>query len=254
MNMTEDGMLARFLIVISRPGNAGQERAVDREALERYRSLVGRIVAMLPGAQPCHLSPEAQGVRTELLAWIYRLAGSGALPDGIAAAVGKYEGSFARLCLVMHAAECADAGLPVIATEVSVNTAERVRALILDLLYPHAMRFYRGISEGGEGHMRAPALVAGYILATRCERLTQTQLWRYVSVWRQLEPRERREALNALQEAGWLGGRSDNAYTVNPEAHALFPEQAQIEADRRARYAAILDEKLGRVREPGEDA
>ena len=248
MNLTEDGMLARFLLVISRAGNAGQERPLDRAAADRYRSAVTKLAAMQPGAHPCNLSPEAQEVRAELLRWVYRTAGT--LPDGLAAAVGKYEGAFARLALVMHAADCADAGCAVIAPEVSVDVAERVRHLIQGLLFPHAARFYVDLSQG-VAHAKHPQTVAAYILATGAMQLTVSQLWRSVSMWRHLDERQRRDTLQSLQETGWLGGKQGPNYPVNPLVHQLFPERASLELERRRNFAETL--AANKARTPGED-
>ena len=247
-------MLARLLLVISSAGSAGEDRPVDVRAKQAYVRMMGFAVALHAGDQPCNLSPEAQAIRAELLAWVYRLSGSGALPDGLAAAIGKFEGSFSRLCLVMHAGECAHAGLPIIAPEVSETTAQRVRDLILGLLFPHARRFYSDLIPDSL-HYKVPQQVAGFILATDCEYLNVSMLHRSLSGWRHIAPQQRKEVLQTLMESGWLRKSGETGYAVNGAVHSCFPAQAQREAERRQKLAAILDEKLGRVRErdPGED-
>ena len=225
---------------------------MDQRAKDAYFRMVRMAVDLHAGEQPCNLSPEAQAVRAVLLKWIYKTAGNGDITDGLAAAVGKFEGSFARLCLVFHAAECAHAGMPVIAQEVSEATALRVQALILQLFYPHAARFYRDLIPAGR-YTKLPQLVAGYILGTGTKRLTSTALWRHLSAWRQISPRDRRDAIQGLCEAGWLRERSKTIHEVNPAAHQAFSVQAGIEAARREHYAALLAEKLGRTRTAGED-
>ena len=159
------------------------------------------------------------------------------------------------MCLVMHAADCAHAGMPVIAPEVSETTAERVRDLILGFFYPHAARFYRDLApaEGFGGNTRLPSLVAGFILATGTELLTTTALWHHLTAWAKMTANTRKEVMQALCEAGWLRERSKTQYLVNPLVHSVYAEQAIQEKERRARYAAILDQKIGRKREPGSD-
>jgi len=250
MNMTEDGMLARFLLVNSRAGNAGEDRPVDKAAADRYKRMLANVVKLQPGEQPCNLSPEAQEVRTGLLEWIYRTAGAGVLADGLAAAVGKFEGSFARICLVMHACECADAGLSVIAPEVSMDTAHRAQAFILELLYPHAARFYRDLGHGSQ-YVKVPSYVAGFILATEAKQIQLTQIWHALSIWRHIERRQQNDAMQTLLDSGWLTGKTGSRYNVNPLVHDLYPAQAEKERERRSRYADILNRRLGR--EPGSD-
>lgn len=250
MHLTDDGMLPRFLLVLSKNASAGEERPADYRAAENYKRVVALLVSMLPAPQPCNLSPEAQGVRRELLGWIYRIAGSGALTDGLASAVGKFEGAFARLCLVLHAAECAHASLPVIAPEVSEATAVRVRTLLLKLFYPHAAKFYADLGTE-TNYLKIPALIAAFILHERVGELNATMLWRGLSSWRHLDKRQRDDALRTCCESGWLRKRGETVYIVNPTVHELFVMQRDREDARRERLTAIMREKMGR--EAGED-
>ena len=79
-------------------------------------------------------------------------------------------------------------------------------------------------------------------------------MWNSVSAWRHIEGRIRRETMQSLCECGWLRAQH-GGYAVNPAVHEVYAAQADIELERRQKYAAVLDEKLGRVRtrEPGEE-
>lgn len=253
MHLTEDGMLARFLLVVSKNATAGEDRPADRAAADNYKRVMALLCAMHAGAEPCTLSRGAAEIRAQFLAWVYRMAGAGVLSDGLAAAVGKFEGSFARLCLVMHAAECAQAALPVIAPEVSEATAERVRALILGLLYPHAAKFYADLNTE-TNYLKIPALIAAYILHEGARELTATMLWRGLSSWRHMDKRLRDDALRTCCEAGWLRKRGETVYAVNPDVHTMFAAARDKEVERRARLTVLMQEKMGpRARTPGED-
>mgnify|MGYP001567936612 CR=1 FL=1 len=131
-----------------------------------------------------------------------------------------------------------------------MDTALRVRSLIQGLLFPHAARFYVDLSQG-VAHVKHPQTVAAYILATEASRITVSQLWRSVSMWRHIEERQRRDALQSLQDAGWIGQKQGPDYAVNEAVHSLFAERAAIELERRRSYAETLAANKARV--PGED-
>ena len=80
----------------------------------------------------------------------------------LAAHIGKYDGLFARLCLLWHCIEGAE-GLTV--TE---HTARRVANFMHRFLLPHAMAFYAGMLALSNDHDRLTN-VAGYILAEKAD-------------------------------------------------------------------------------------
>ncbi len=253
LHMREDGMLARLLLVVSGLGNEGEERPVDALAASNYKQMMTAAVALNAGAEPCQFSPDAQLVRTEFVKWVYRTTtNNDAMPDGLAAAVGKFEGSFSRLCLTMHAGECAHAHMPAIAPQISAATALRVKTLIKNLLYPHASAFYTTLSPEGST-IYTQRLVAAFILAAGVEKLKLGMCWHSLSAWRHLEERVRRDALRGLCEAGWLRSGHDDSYAVNPAAHRRFPERALIEAAKRKKARDALADRFKRGREVGED-
>lgn len=254
LNLKDDGMLQRFLIVVSGIGNEGEDRPADMVAASAYKRMLAAAVELHAAPEPCWLSAGAQAIRSEFVKWVYRTANSGTLPDGLASAIGKFEGYFARLCLVMHGAECAHANMPVIAPEIHEVTALRVQALLLGLFYPHAERFYRDTISEGSTYYRNPQIVAAFILATGAEAINITMLWRSLSLWRHIEARQRTDTMRSLVEAGWLRKDGESSYAVNPRVHEAFSAQAQLEAERREKFAAAMAEKMpSRRREPGQD-
>lgn len=245
-----DGMMQRFMVILAKQGKLEQQRPANAQAASAYARILKNAVSLHAGEHPCNFSPEAQEVRDRFIAWAHSLSVSGALPDNAVSSINKYPGLFARLCLVYHAATCADAGLLTIAPEISEDTALQVKELISGLIFPHGLRFYQSLEVTGATH--APVLrVAGFVLATDTQELRTTQLHNNLSMWRKLDSKQKRECLAVLIEAGWLRKKSETQFLVNPLAHQLYAEQARKEIARRDQYAQALAQKLGR--EAGED-
>ena len=60
----------------------------------------------------------------------------------LASHIGKYNGIFARLCVVWHCVEHAKGALP---ATISEATAQRVKGFLHGFLLPHALAFYVGV-------------------------------------------------------------------------------------------------------------
>ena len=83
--------------------------------------------------------------------------------------IGKYNGIFARLCVIWHCVEHAGrAELPAVVTE---DTARRVADFLHGFLLPHAMAFYADVLGLSNDHDRL-ANVADYILAHELKKIT----------------------------------------------------------------------------------
>ena len=116
----------------------------------------------------------AQDIRRELENEHHAWSASKHQPE-LAAHIGKYNGLFGRLCVIFHCIEHAhDNYIPEIVTE---DTAARVAKFMRQFLLPHALAFYSGVLGLADDHDRLAA-VAGYILAHRCERLTNRDIQR----------------------------------------------------------------------------
>ncbi len=88
----------------------------------------------------------------------------------LAAHIGKYDGLFARLCVIWHAVE--NAGWEVLPCTITEDVAARVERFLHGFLLPHAIAFYAGMLGLSDDH-DSLAAVAGYILARRLERRHQ---------------------------------------------------------------------------------
>jgi len=247
--ITEDGLLQRFILVIGRATNNGEDRLPDMNALKGYQKLVNQIFRTDPAPDPIKLSEGAAKIREELSKYVYNLMQTTALPQGLIAHLGKWDGLFARLLLTYHVIEHAEREeYP--ATRISESTARAVDGFMREFLFSHAIYFYIEILDS---HDRADNLrwIAGYILSRDLEVLTTRDLQRHFKRWGNLPEWERRELLNTLTEAGWIEPFSDSQsklsrmptrYRVNPKVHELYKERAESERRRRAAARELLAE------------
>jgi len=114
-------------------------------------------------------STEAQSIRRELEEKHLSLQSLENINRKLASHIGKYDGLFARLCIVWHFVEhfvrtedkVSQSNIP---TEIAGTTAQRVADFLHEFLLPHALAFYSGILSLSDDHDRLQSL-AGYILA-----------------------------------------------------------------------------------------
>jgi hypothetical protein len=157
----------------------------------------------------------------------------------LAAHIGKYNGLFARLCLLWHCIETVDATEITFVSHIDADTAQRVADFMHDFLLPHAIAFYVGVVGLADDHDRL-ANIAGYILAHRLERITNRDIARGDRNMRLIDRQDVDSIFNRLDALGWISkvqGRriSDVQWVVNPEVHRRFEARAKAEAERRQR-------------------
>lgn len=243
-----DGMLQRFLLVHAGAGGPGMDRPPDMAAKEAYSGLIEHL-ARLSAGPVVTLSEDAHRAReglTEKLVKATRVSAN----QFLAATLGKWTGTFARLLLTYHCIELHGTGIHPSARPVSGETAERVATLMGDVLFPHAVRFYQGLDPAGD-HSRQ---VAALILAKGWDRFTvKRDLTQSLHTSRNWKPWELDGAMNRLEGFGWITpepGKINErgrpaGYTVNPEVHQRFTEQAVQERQRRADVAGMMRDLQG---------
>jgi hypothetical protein len=180
------------------------------------------------------------------------------------AALRKWPGLFARLCLTFHLIEIAD---PNLAAEeaphtdvVSEATARRVANFMRDIVAPHLLRAEAIMfSTVQSGHAQ---WIAGHILAHGMDRITSRDI---VRAYRELRPPEARAELDAvmasLTTVGWLEPevpsnpvKPVSGWTVNPAVHIAFEARAERERALREKSRAEIAadvEVLHRMRRQG---
>jgi len=254
----DDGLLQRFCYCVPSRQTRGMDREPNREAAGRYESLFPAMTLLQPPGAPgaiieYSLSRPLQRVVLHAEAHVERLAiddlaeAMTAMPDTserLKAALGKWPGLFARLALIFHLIDYADAtaapGPKPVLTVLSAETARRVAAYMRDILLPHLLRAEAVMFETAQtGHAR---WIAGYILSKRLERITARDIVQDYGSLR--SPERRRELLDVMESlvtVGWLlpeeqanPARPPAAWLVNPDVHVVFAERARRERDRRA--------------------
>ncbi|MGK7871197.1 DUF3987 domain-containing protein [Falsiroseomonas sp. E2-1-a20] len=253
----DDGLLQRFIYCVPGPQNRGEDRMPLRAALDRYEALIPALAAFRPSrcrfgsatanddeqTPPIVLAGGAHRHRHAVDKMVEAVA---ALPDvtnRLRAALGKWNGLFARLCLTFHMIAAADARLnaqdgPPIAV-LHEDTAARVAALMRDVLLPHLLRAEALMfSSAQTGHAR---WIAGYILSKGQPRIAMRDLVQAYGPLRAPEARrERLEVMESLVAVGWLlpepqsnPARDPAGSLVNPLVHTLFAARAERERTSR---------------------
>lgn len=149
--------------------------------------------------------------------------------------MGKYNGIFARLCVVWHCCEHSAGPLP---ATVSEMTAKRAGAFLHDFLLPHALAFHSSILGMSDDHDQLTD-VAGYILAKKLTVLTSRDVKQNIRTMKKFDKRTWESILNQLESWGWLdivpGPRptSPPQGAINPVTHRKFETRAKEEVARR---------------------
>jgi Protein of unknown function (DUF3987)/Primase C terminal 2 (PriCT-2) len=244
----DDGLLQRLLPVLLQPAVLGADEPPSEEVAE-YATLISRLhnienPMMGIGLQSTtlHFDDGAQTIRQDLERKHLDLQGCETINKKLSAHIGKYNGIFARLCVVWHCVENSRGGCPGV---ISAATARRVATFLHAFLLPHALAFYAGVLGLSDDHDRLTA-IAGHILAHKLERITNRDVQRGDRTMRKLERRDIERIFDQLDAFGWItrtpGFRpSDPAHwIVNPAVHQKFANRAKDEAERRRRERATI--------------
>lgn len=245
-NTNHDGMIQRFIMLHVRDAQRGEDRAPDQELYYAYRSVIFHLSGIEPSGAPVQLEEGAHEVREALWDRLHRVTQSHPNPF-LTAALGKWEGLFARLLLTFHVVDCASDGVHPCNRNVTAANAQRVSDLMWHCLLPHAIRFYQDLDDIED----KARVVAGLILGRSWERFTvKRDLDRYLRVSRKWKPWQLDETMQRLQSFGWIlpeGTKLNErgrpaAYAVNPKVHTGFHEVAEKERQRREEVSQLMQE------------
>ncbi|MCH8467499.1 MAG: DUF3987 domain-containing protein [Roseinatronobacter sp.] len=258
----DDGLLQRLMPIMLRSAKMGKDEPMP-PVNDRYRSLIEKLHKIQPpgfvGMGVLEFDEGAQRIRRDLEARHLELQSLETINRKLASHIGKYDGLFARLCVVWHCVEyvqndllCDEpafdgAGLPATVTEA---TAQRVAAFLHRFILRHATAFYSGVLGLSDDHDGLTA-IAGYILAHKIERITNRDVQRSIRTMRKLREQEIRPLLEQLAALGWLdkleGPRPSSPphWQVNPAVHTKFAEHGEREAQRRQNARQTIQELAG---------
>jgi hypothetical protein len=248
----DDGLIQRLFVIMLRSGWLGNDEEPPA-AIGEYEILVESLRSMgtaindyATPALVLHFSAGAQEVRRRLEQRHLDLMGCEAINKKLASHIGKYDGLFARLCLIWHCIEHADGNL---IDRIDAEIAARVERFLHGFLLPHATAFYAGMLGLSDDHDRLTA-VAGYVLAHRLERITNRDIQRGDRAMRKLGRQDILSVCDQLDALGWLnrtpGLRPTDPprWDVNPQCHEMFAERANAEAVRRKRDREMIFEMV----------
>lgn len=248
----DDGMMQRFFPIVLR--DSGYDKDVETpDVSEKYETLLDQLYAMEPpqsflGELPLTFDDDAQQYRSDLARQHVDMVGVIAHANGkIASHIGKYNGLFARLCVIWHCVEHAASKHP--PQEVTEATARKVGQFMHEYLFRHLKAFYTGVL-GMSDDLEAVRDLGGYILVHNKESVTMRDLQRSTRVLKNLDRFQGAKIFEQMEALGWLEQVHKRAdapqWLVNPKVHALYNDKAKAEKDRRETIRGEISKYLGR--------
>lgn len=229
--LKRDGFLPRFLFVTAETTDQHDD-VPDHAAIEAYAQMIRELTDCRPpcGDHTLRMSSEAATIRENLMELVEILRIMPTTPDGLVDHLGKYDGLFARLCVVYHL--CGYAGADEISDEISRQTAQAVRNLMVRFFLPEAARIFGEVVVRPDKHSYARWL-AGYILSSGRPRITLRDIGRAYRPLRDKQA-DARAVMAVLEKLGWARSSGDDPafvkeWAVNPFVHEIFAERARQE-------------------------
>jgi hypothetical protein len=236
----DDGLVQRGAPIILKPAIKGRDEP-ESPAVFEYAQLISRLHRI--EAIVLRFDEGAQAYREELEEEHISLQACEAVDPKLAAHIGKYDGLFARPCIIFHCIE--NAALGEVPRIISEDTARRTGTFLHRFLLQHALAFHVGMLGVSNDHDRLEA-IAGYILAKRMDKITSREVKANIRCMRKASPKEVEEALVHLDGLGWVdktpGPRPSSPvhWIVNPAVHVRFADKAKEEETRRANVREIM--------------
>lgn len=248
----DDGLIQRLLPVILKPAVLGKDEPQDA-SVRHYDDLVNRLWSISPprcvdGDDVLRFSDEAQLIRRSLEERHLEMAAAEVISPKLASHFGKYDGIFARLCVLWHCIEYADA--PALPAIIHSDTAQRAADFLHGYIVPNAIAFYTSVLGLSDDH-GALIELASYILAHRLETVQHRDTQRANATLKALTAEQSRKLFEKLESLGWLEptqpppNSSTPRWLVNPAVHDLFAERGRKEKERREKARAAIMSVLG---------
>lgn len=246
----DDGLLQRLLPVVLQRGSVGKDAPIT-STTERYEALVEQLTAIsISGTatfgsrrdeHECltlYFSDEALTIREGLEARHLALMDIEGINRKLASHIGKYDGIFARLCVIWHCILNINRG--VIPPEISAETATRVVTFLHEFVLPHAAAFYTSVL-GPSSELEELQAIASYILTAGLKIITMRDCQRGVHAMRSLDRWQFQRLMERLESLGWVTqidppkNSSAPRWAINPRVHDLFQQRAAAEAARKGK-------------------
>ncbi len=260
----DDGLLQRLFPIVLKHATLGKDEPKPNVA-RAYADIVDALHQLerpgLCGLDDLTFDNGAQAIRYELEAKHLELESTEVVSPKLASHIGKYDGLFARLCIIWHCVEHvtvaiggAELGQEVeFSSIVTVDTAQRVADFLHGFILPHAMAFFRGVLGLSDDHDRLAA-IAGHILTRKLQTVTHRDVQRGNRAMRAIRDVDIRPLLEQLAALGWLvrvdppRPSSQAHWQVNPAVHTKFADRAKTEAARRDQARKTIAAVFGGAR------
>ena len=249
----DDGLIQRLCPIVLRHGSVGTD-ALPHASVGAYSELIPALHklrppittgTLVPMDVPLRFATKARALWREMERKHQDLLRLDYISPMLASHIGKYDGLYARLCVLFHCIERISTGQE-LGHFIQFETAERAAKFLHGHLLKHAVAFYCGVLDMGDHHRRITA-VAGYILAHKLDRVTNRDIQRGVKTLRDLSRRETDVIFEHLEAFGWVTQTpsprrpADPAHwIVNPQVHALFSDRAEKERQWRSETVEML--------------
>ena len=250
----DDGLLQRITPIILAVAVAGGDE-LPAQSVHDYSDLIRKLNKLRPPKSgnllpsPVNLKFDAGAsvIRRDLELRHLKLSQCGSLNRKLASHIGKYNGTFARLCVIWHCVEHAVVGTGELPATVTENTARCVANFLHGFLLPHALAFYAGVLGLSNDHDRL-ANIADYILAHKLGQITNRDVQRGDRSMRGLKRYETEAIFEQLDAFGWVtrvpGPRPSDPphWVVNPAVHQRFAARAEAAKTRREQDRELISE------------
>lgn len=230
-DLSGDGLLQRFLPVMMRPPREPEEAADEGGAVAAYEAMI----EALANAYPTELtfSDAGQAVADGLRKRLFKLRTSPGLSGGFVSFLGKLDGVYGALCILLHM--MANPVMP--GREVREETALAAARIVEAFIVPHGRLLHEHAMLNPE--IERLRQIGDQILLSEQDRFTPSFFTRKVYALEAANVQQVQQALSPLEAGGWLtqevGRGGKPAWVLNPAVRGKF-------ADRRA---ALLAAKIG---------
>ncbi|MBB6190851.1 hypothetical protein FHS51_001071 [Sphingobium wenxiniae] len=245
----DDGLVQRLLPIPLHQASVGIDAPRSGE-VEAYEQLVVDMWQLRPhdhGAEAMRFDPLAQEIRRELEERHHEMMSTEVISPKMASHFGKYDGIFARLCVLWHCIEAQ--GLPCAPSVITAATAARVAKFMHEYIAPNAVAFYCGMLGLADDHETLVDLAA-HIVTHKLDTVNSRVIQRAGRALRSLTSDDSRKLCEKLESMGWLieagpAARSNTPrWAVNPIVHSRFVERSAKEEARRAKAQAAIKDAI----------
>jgi hypothetical protein len=224
----------------------------DWHAIDHFAQIVEILFGLRPpetqgpGGKPEYCKVEAEHsvhpIRRRLFRLVERIEVDPTLPAPLKEATSKWRGLLARLSLLFHCVEIAEARLagqrpdPIAMRSLKAATVVKACNFIMRIVVPSTFRFHTEIGSTGPSETHA-RWVANYLLSRKLDSITARDVGRAYNEIRG-DRAEIVATMDMLDHAGWVQQHPerprDSAWLINPRIHQVLVKQAAAEKARRA--------------------